>query len=144
MCTKGHTIGLQSFIKFPYFVLELQRGVGALCESPQGFERQKSPGVIGLNSSKNDAFSILINEVICTKLPRRVTKSTHFQKKLLITQKLLEEFIRKMTHCQRLYYRRIVENFLVCHTKIGGAYTKKIATENHRFAATKKRIIRLC
>ena len=40
MCTKGHTIGLQSFIKFPYLVLE--------SPPPQGFERQKSPGVIGL------------------------------------------------------------------------------------------------
>ena len=32
MGTNGHTIGLQSFIKFPYFVLELQRGT--LCAPP--------------------------------------------------------------------------------------------------------------
>ena len=39
MCTKGHTIGLQSLIKFPYFVLELQRG-GSL---PPGIRTPKKP-----------------------------------------------------------------------------------------------------
>ena len=39
MCTKGHTIGMQSFIKFPYFVLELQRG-GSL---PPGIRTPRKP-----------------------------------------------------------------------------------------------------
>ena len=31
-----------------------------------------------------------------------------------------------------------MEIFLVCHPNIGRVYTKKVATENHRFAANKE------
>ena len=66
-------------------------------------------------------------------------KSQHiFKTKGLITWKLLEVLIRKIPQCYRLHYWRIVENFLVCHEKIEGVYTKKVATEKHRFAPRKE------
>ena len=42
MGTKGHTIGLQSFIKFPCFVLELQRR-STLCPPPPRDSNAKKP-----------------------------------------------------------------------------------------------------
>ena len=56
MCQKDHTIGLPSFIKCPYFVLELYRG-DTFCPLPQGYESQKSPGLIEL--SADDKYSPL-------------------------------------------------------------------------------------
>ena len=44
---------------------------------------------------------------------------------------------KKMPHCWRLYYRRILENFLVCHPKFGEVHAKKVTTEKHRFATSK-------
>ena len=32
-----------------------------------------------------------------------------------------------------------MEDFLVCHPKIEGVYTKKVATEKHWFAANKEK-----
>ena len=61
-----------------------------------------------------------------------------FRTKGVINYKLLEVFIRKMSHSQRPHYWRIVENFLVCHPKIEGVYTKKVATLMHIFAASKE------
>ena len=38
----------------------------------------------------------------------------------------------------RIHYRRIVENFIVCHPKIRGVYTKNVATKKHKFVASKE------
>ena len=43
-----------------------------------------------------------------------------------------------MAHCWRFLYWIIVEKPLVCHPKVREVYIKKVATEKHRFAASKE------
>ena len=58
-------------------------------------------------------------------------KNIHFQSKRSHNLETLGGVHKKMSHCWRLHYKRILENFL---EKV---HAKKVTTEKHRFATSK-------
>ena len=75
-----------------------------------------------LKASKKKACSIPINGVICGKLCERKNSISH-------NLETLECIRRKSVNCQRPQYWWIVKSFLVCHPKLGGVLTQKVAPE---------------
>ena len=64
---------------------------------------------------------------------REGKKSIHLQNKRTHNLENLEGILKENATLLETYWR-IMENFLVCHPNFGWVYTKKEATEKHRFA----------
>ena len=75
----------------------------------------------------------LNEEILCEE-----QKIIHFQRKMAHNLETLGSIYKKLGILSETMVLETVENFLVCHPKIGGIYTKKVATEKQRFAAGKE------
>ena len=65
-------------------------------------------------------------------------KSIHFQNERGHNLETLGGIHKKNATLLETLLLKNYGKFLVCHPKIGWVYTKKVATEKHRFAANKK------
>ena len=89
-----------------------------------------------LNSWKNSAYGIsIIDEVICRKPRSRAKLSTHFQSKRAYNLETLGGIHKRNV---TLLETSLLKNHGVCHPKIWEVYSKKVATEKHRFVANKE------
>ena len=86
-----------------------------------------------LNSWKNDACSIAINDVICGKPPSRAKKSRNLQKKKVNNLETRGDVQKK-----NATLLTIVEKFVVCHPKIGRVHTQKVAMKSTDLLPAKK------